>query len=119
MSDTQKQRSNNQLRLYYGYIKQLRYRDQIRVHTDDGWFMMQPYKLIRHSSRGNRNNTESFRYLLKMLDAELPTTEEVTPTQQNKNKFEDVEMADLNHHIRWLEQVLWDNDIVPFNFNTK
>ena len=97
-------RSYDQLRLYHGYVKQLRQANEIKVNVDGKVFQ------FRFSS------IKEPRYILKALDVELPTRNDKFPNESpNKNEFHDADMQDLTHHISWLRELLWDNKIVPFN----
>ena len=98
-------RSYNQLKYYHKLINQLKNQAEIKVYCNSEWFKMRPLKI----------QDNSFRYLLKMLDTELPTICEISPQNQNKNPFDDAEMAHLQHHIEWLRGVLYDNGIIPFD----
>ena len=97
-------RSYDQLRLYHGYIKQLRQANEIKVNVDGQVFQFR-FLSIKEP-----------RYILKALDVELPTRNDKFPNESpNKNEFHDADMQDLTHHISWLRELLWDNKIVPFN----
>ena len=97
-------RSYDQLRLYFGYISQLRHADEIKVNLDGKVFQ------FRFSS------IKEPRYILKALDVELPTRNNKFPNESpNKNEFHDTIMEDLTHHISWLRELLFDNGIIPFN----
>lgn len=97
-------RSYDQLRLYHGYIKQLRQANEIKVNVDGQVFK------FRFSS------IKEPRYILKALDVELPTRNDKFPNKSpNKNEFHDTMMEDLTHHISWLRELLFDNGIIPFN----
>ena len=97
-------RSTDQLRLYFGYVKQLRHANEIKVNVDGQVFQ------FRFSS------IKEPRYILMALDVELPTRNAKFPNESpNKNEFHDTDMQDLTHHISWLRELLWDNSIVPFN----
>ena len=97
-------RSYDQLRLYHGYVRQLRQANEIKVNVDGQVFQ------FRFSS------IKEPRYILKALDVELPPRNAKFPTESpNKNEFHDADMQDLTHHISWLRELLWDNKIVPFN----
>lgn len=97
-------RSYDQLRLYFAYIKQLRQASVIKVQFKGDWFQFR-FGSIKEP-----------RYLLKCLDEELPITNEHFPYNPNKNEFHGADMKDLTHHISWIEQVLWDNKIVPITY---
>lgn len=97
-------RSYEQLRLYHGYIKQIKQADVIKIQLHDKEW------------RGRLTCVKDPRYLLKVLDLELPQRNEAFPEKDNnKTPFHDANMEDLTHHISWLREVLWDNQIVPFN----
>lgn len=97
-------RSYDQLRLYHGYVRQLRQANEIKVNVDCQVFQ------FRFSS------IKEPRYILKALDVELPTRNNKFPNEsQNKNEFHDTMMEDLTHHISWLRELLFDNGIIPFN----
>ena len=96
-------RSYDQLRLYFGYIRQLRQADEIKVNLDGQMFQ------FRFSS------IKEPRYILKALDVELPIRNVNFPKCPNKNEFHDTNMEDLTHHISWLRELLYDNKIIPFN----
>ena len=97
-------RSYYQLRLYHGYVKQLRQANEIKVNVDGQVFQ------FRFSS------IKEPRYILKALDVELPTQNDKFPNESpNKNEFHDTMMEDLTHHISWLRELLFDNSIIPFN----
>lgn len=96
-------RSYEQLRLYFGYIKQLRHADEIKVNLDGQMFQFR-FKNIKEP-----------RYILKALDVELPIRNVNFPTCPNKNEFHDTNMEDLTHHISWIRELLYDNKIIPFN----
>ena len=97
-------RSYDQLRLYHGMIKQLRQANEIKVNVDGQVFQ------FRFSS------IKEPRYILKALDVELPTTNEKFPNESpNKNEFHDTDMQDLTHHISWLRELLFCNNLIPFN----
>ena len=97
-------RSYDQLRLYHGYVRQLRQANEIKLNVDGQVFQ------FRFSS------IKEPRYILKALDVELPTRNAKFPNESpNKNEFHDAYMQDLTHHISWLRELLWDNKIVPFN----
>lgn len=97
-------RSYDQLRLYFGYVKQLRQANDIKVNVDGQVFQ------FRFSS------IKEPRYILKALDVELPTRNAKFPNESpNKNEFHDTDMQDLTHHISWLRELLYYNKIYPFN----
>lgn len=97
-------RSYDQLRLYHGYVKQLRQANEIKVNVDGQVFQ------FRFSS------IKEPRYILKALDVELPIRNDKFPKESpNKNEFHDTMMEDLTHHISWLRELLFDNGIIPFN----
>lgn len=97
-------RSTDQLRLYFGYVKQLRQANEIKVNVDGQVFQ------FRFSS------IKEPRYILKALDVELPTRNAKFPNESpNKNEFHDTDMQDLTHHISWIRELLFDNKIIPFN----
>ena len=97
-------RSYDQLRLYHGYVKQLRQANEIKVNVDGQVFH------FRFSS------TKEPRYILKALDVELPTRNAKFPNESpNKNEFHDTNMQDLTHHISWLRELLFCNNLIPFN----
>ena len=97
-------RSYDQLRLYHGYVKQLRQANEIKVNVDGKVFQ------FRFSS------IKEPRYILKALDVELQIRNDKFPNESpNKNEFHDADMQDLTHHISWLRELLWYNNIVPFN----
>ena len=97
-------RSYDQLRLYHGYVRQLRQANEIKVNVDGQVFQ------FRFSS------IKEPRYILKALDVELPIRNDKFPNESpNKNEFHDADMQYLTHHISWLRELLWDNKIVPFN----
>ena len=97
-------RSTDQLRLYFGYVKQLRQANEIKVNVDGQVFQ------FRFSS------IKEPRYILKALDVELPTTNAKFPNESpNKNEFHDTDMQDLTHHISWLRELLFSNNLIPFN----
>jgi hypothetical protein len=96
----------NQNKLYHGLIKQLRQADMLKIQYQADFFKLRP----------NIINKDSFRYLLKVLDVELETSNVYFPeVSQNKNEFCDASKEDLQHHISWLKEVLWDNKIIPFD----
>ncbi|MDR1461476.1 MAG: hypothetical protein LBI78_07515 [Campylobacteraceae bacterium] len=95
-----------QNRLYHGLIKQLHEAQMIKIQFENDFFKFRPQAI----------NKDSFRYLLKVLDGELKATNTYFPeASQNKNEFCDASKEDLQHHISWLKEVLWDNKIVPFD----
>lgn len=97
-------RSYDQLRLYHGMIKQLRQANEIKVNVDGQVFQ------FRFSS------IKEPRYILKALDVELPTRNAKFPNESpNKNEFHDTDMQDLTHHISWLRELLFCNNLIPFN----
>lgn len=97
-------RSYEQLKLYHGYINQLRKANEIKVNVDGQIFQFR-FSAIKEP-----------RYILKALDVELPTTNPLFPNESpNKNEFHKTEMQDLTHHINWLRELLYDNNITPFN----
>ena len=97
-------RSYDQLRLYHGYVKQLRQANEIKVNVDGQVFQ------FRFSS------IKEPRYILKALDVELPTRNAKFPNESpNKNEFHDTIMEDLTHHISWLRELLFCNNLIPFN----
>lgn len=97
-------RSTDQLRLYFGYVRQLLHANEIKVNIDGQVFQ------FRFSS------VKEPRYLLKALDVELPTTNAKFPNEsKNKNEFPDTMMEDLTHHISWLRELLFSNNLIPFN----
>lgn len=97
-------RSYDQLRLYHGMIKQLRQANEIKVNVDGQVFQ------FRFSS------IKEPRYILKALDVELPTSNAKFPNESpNKNEFHDTDMQDLTHHISWLRELLFCNNLIPFN----
>jgi len=97
-------RSYEQLKLYHGYINQLRQANEITVNLD-GQVMQFRFSVVKNP-----------RYLLKALDLELPTTNNKFPLESaNKNEFHKTDMTDLTHHISFLRELLWDNKIIPFN----
>ena len=97
-------RSTDQLRLYFGYVKQLRQANEIKVNVDGQVFQ------FRFSS------IKEPRYILKALDVELPTTNAKFPNESpNKNEFHDTDMQDLTNHISWLRELLFSNNLIPFN----
>jgi len=97
-------RSYDQLKLYHALIKQLRAMDVVKVQ-------------IGHKEwRGCLRAVRDARYLLKILDLELPTKNEAFPDKsKNKNRFDVADMEDLTHHISWLREVLYDNGVIPIN----
>ena len=97
-------RSYDQLRLYHGYVKQLRQANEIKVNVDGQVFQ------FRFSS------IKEPRYILKALDVELPTRNAKFPNESpNKNEFHDTDMQDLTNHISWLRELLFSNNLIPFN----
>ncbi len=97
-------RSYEQLRLYHAYIKQLKALEVVTIQIDT--------KEWKGRLRGLKNP----RYLLKVLDLELPHRNEKFPDNSpNKTEFCDANIEDLTHHISWLREVLWDNGVVPYN----
>lgn len=97
-------RSYDQLRLYHGYVKQLRQANEIKVNVDGQVFQFR-FSAIKEP-----------RYILKALDVELPTTNAKFPNESpNKNEFHDTDMQDLTHHISWLRELLFCNNLIPFN----
>ena len=97
-------RSYDQLRLYFGYVKQLRQANEIKVNVDGQVFQ------FRFSS------IKEPRYILKALDVELPTRNAKFPNESpNKNEFHDTMMEDLTHHISFLRELLFCNNLIPFN----
>ena len=97
-------RSYDQLRLYFGYVKQLRQANEIKVNVDGKVFQ------FRFSS------IKEPRYILKALDVELPITNVKFPNESpNKNEFHGADMQDLTHHISWLRELLFSNNLIPFN----
>lgn len=107
-------RSYEQLKLYFGYIKQLKHKGVISVQIGDKVWVGDLKKVMARDDKGILKNDP--RYLLKALDLELPTTNDKFPSlSQNKNEFHKTDMTDLTHHISWLREVLWDNKIIPFN----
>jgi len=97
-------RSMEQLRLYHAYIKQLKALDSVKIQVaDKDWI-------------GRLRGLKNPRYLLKVLDLELPQRNEAFPEKSpNKIEFCDANMSDLTHHINFLREVLWDNGVVPYN----
>ena len=97
-------RSYDQLRLYHGYVKQLRQANEIKVNVDGQVFQ------FRFSS------IKEPRYILKALDVELPIRNDKFPKESpNKNEFHNTMMEDLTHHLSWIRELLFDNGIIPFN----
>ena len=97
-------RSYEQLKLYHAYIKQLRALDVVKVQIGHKEWI------------GSLRNVRDARYLLKVLDLGLPTTNISFPEKsKNKNKFSDTEMNSLTHHISWLREVLYESRTIPFD----
>ena len=97
-------RSYEQLKLYFAYIKQLRALDVVKVQMETKEWC------------GCLRSVKDARYLLKVLDLELPTTNKDFPNKsKNKNRFDVADMSSLTHHISWLREVLYENRTIPYN----
>lgn len=97
-------RSNEQLRLYHAYVKQLKSLDEVKIQIEDKVW------------RGRLREVKNARYLLKALDYELPITNPDFPNKSpNKNKFSGAMKEHLTHHISWLREAIWDNGLIPWN----
>ena len=96
-------RSNDQLRLYHAYVKQVKALDVVKIQLETmEW-------------RGCLRNVKNSRYLLKALDYELPITNVAYPLRSpNKNEFCDANTEHLTHHISWLREVLIYNGVTPW-----
>lgn len=107
-------RSYEQLKLYFGYIKQLMNKGVISVQLGDKVWTGDLKKVMTRDDKGKLKNDP--RYLLKALDLELPVTNDKFPLESaNKNEFHKTDMTDLTHHMSFLRELLWDNKIIPFN----
>ena len=111
-------RSYEQLKLYQGYCKQLFFAGTIKVQMDGKEWVGDLKKYIESNYTVFSTSKEAknmARYLLKIMDIELPTRNPITSTNANKNHFESANKDDLSHHISWLKEVLHTNKINPFN----
>lgn len=118
----QKKRSQNQLNTYQGYFQQLWTAGVIKVQIEDREWVDDLRKYVHDNYRDmptKKDVKDMARYLLKMMDIELPTRNPITSSNPNKNHFDRAYMEDLTHHISWLKEVLQYNDITPFNERDK
>lgn len=109
----------NQLRLYNGLVNQLINAGEIKIDMGCGkewrgdlWkYVTENY----HTFKKKAEYRDMVRYLLKLLDTELPTRNPITQHNINKCHFGDATRDELSHHISWLKEQLWANGIVPFD----
>jgi hypothetical protein len=111
-------RSYEQIKLYQGYCKQLYNAGTIKIQLDGKEWVGDLKEYIHHNYKAFSKKAEFVsmaRYLLKIMDLELPTKNPITSSNPNKNHFDVADMKDLTHHISWLREQLIYNHIEPFN----
>lgn len=111
-------RSLNQLHLYHAYARQLYNHGVVKIQIEDReWvddlkaYVSSSYKHLKTSA----DRMSVARYLLKIMDIELPTRNPITEHNMNKNHFDKGFKEDLTHHISWLREQLIYNNIEPYD----
>ena len=111
-------KSDRQNRLYHAYIRQLYNHGVIKIDMvtqvweDD----LKQYVYDNYSTFKKKSERKDIaRYLLKIMDIELPTRNAITSSNMNKNHFDKAFKEDLTHHISWLREQLVYNNIEPYN----
>lgn len=118
MQKKMRNKTYEQTKLYHGYFNQLWNAGTIRIPIETREWVgdLKEYVETNYGVFSTKQQFKDMaRYLLKIMDIELPTTNPITANNPNKNHFESVDKADLTHHISWLHELLHYNKIDPFN----
>jgi len=108
----------NQNNLYHAYVNQLYNHGSIKIQIETKEWEGDLKEYVTGSYKHLKNVADFksvARYLLKMMDIELPTRNPITQHNMNKNHFNKVNKEDLTHHISWLREQLIYNNIRPYN----
>lgn len=108
----------NQNQLYHAYCNQLYNAGWIKIDLVTQTWQGDLKQYINENYRTfktNKQRKDMARYLLKIMDIELPTLNPITSSNMNKNHFEKGTKEDLTHHISWLREQLIENKITPYN----
>ena len=111
-------RTNPQIKLYQAYANQLYYAGVIKIQIETKEWIDDLQKYVYYNYKHlkyNKDRLSVARYLLKIMDIELPTRNPITENNMNKNHFDKAFKEDLSHHISWLREQLIYNNIRPYD----
>lgn len=112
-------RSLSQIRYYQKLVNQLIDAGEIEIDLGSHKWRGDIYKYVSenyHTFKTKKQIRDMCRYLLKIMDTELPTRNSITQNNINKCHFDKAPMEDLQHHISWLREQLLNNNIKPFDW---